>query len=78
MQRRNFCRSSEGLRRGGAVVSVKVDDADRSRVQGILDRGSVKVADRASVYRKAGWTSFDPKATPYTADQIREERDVYR
>jgi hypothetical protein len=69
---------AEGLRRGGAVVSVKVDDADRSRVQEILDRGSVKLADRAGLYRKSGWKSFDPNATPYTAEQIRKEREMYR
>jgi len=28
--------------------------------------------------RNAGWKSFDPGAAPYTADQIRRERDLYR
>jgi len=69
---------AEGLRRGGAVVSVKVDDADRARVQAILDRGSVKVSDRANQYRQSGWKSFDPNATPYTTEQIRKEREMYR
>src|SRR6186713_3756678 len=36
---------AEGLRRGGALVSAKVDDADVSRVQAIMDRSSVRVAD---------------------------------
>jgi hypothetical protein len=69
---------AESLRRGGAVVSVKVDEADRSRVQALLDRGAVRVSDRAAAYRKAGWKSFDPNATAYTADQIRKERELYR
>ena len=69
---------AESLRRGGAVVSVKVDDADRSRVQGILDRGSVRITDRADLYRKSGWKSFDPGAAPYSAEQIRKERELYR
>ena len=69
---------AEGLRRGGAVVSVKVDETDRTRVQGILDRGSVKITDRADLYRKSGWKSFDPGAAPYSTDQIRKERELYR
>jgi hypothetical protein len=69
---------AEGLRRGGAVVSVKVDDADRSRVQAILDRGSVTVSDRASQYRNSGWKSFDANAATYTAEQIRKEREMHR
>jgi glutamate 5-kinase len=69
---------AESLRRGGALVSVKVADADTSRVQAILDRGAVQVADRGNFYRKSGWQSFDPKSTPYTSEQIRKERDLYR
>jgi hypothetical protein len=69
---------AEGLRRGGAVVSARVADADASRLQTIMDRSSVRVADRGAAYRKAGWKSFDPKATPYTAEQVRKEREMYR
>ena len=39
---------AEGPRRGGALVSAKVDDAEASRIQPILDRSSVRVADRAA------------------------------
>jgi hypothetical protein len=69
---------AEGLRRGGAVVSVKTDEADRSRIQAILDRGAVSASDRATAYRKSGWKSFDPNASGYTAEQIRKEREMYR
>src|SRR5688572_1271360 len=51
---------AESLRRGGAVVSARVDDADRARVAAIMDRSSVNIADRSAAYRKAGWTRFDP------------------
>ena len=34
---------AEGLRRGGALVSAKVDDADAARIQGIMDRSSVEL-----------------------------------
>jgi hypothetical protein len=69
---------AEALRRGGAVVSARVADADAPRLQAIMDRSAVKLADRSTAYRNAGWKSFDPGATPYTADQVRKERELYR
>jgi hypothetical protein len=62
---------SEGLRRGGAVVSAKVPDAD-------ADRSAVQVADRMTAYRKSGWTTFSPNAKPYTRDEVIKERTLYR
>jgi hypothetical protein len=69
---------AEGLRRGGAVVSARVADAEASRLQAVMDLSAVKVADRSAAYRKAGWTSFDPGATPYSPEQVRRERELYR
>jgi hypothetical protein len=69
---------AEGLRRGGAVVSARVADGDASRLQAILDRSAVRLSDRAAAYRKSGWKTFDESAPPYTADQIRRERELYR
>jgi hypothetical protein len=68
---------AEGLRRGGAVVSARVADNDAVRLQAIMDRSSVRVADRAEAYRKSGWKTFDPNATPYNADQVKNERSLY-
>jgi hypothetical protein len=69
---------AEGLRRGGALVSAKVDDADAARVQAIMDRSSVRVADRLVAYRKSGWTKYDPAAKPFTRDEVIRERSLYR
>jgi hypothetical protein len=69
---------AEGLRRGGAVVSARVPDAEGPRLQEIMDRSAVKLTDRSAAYRNAGWKSFDPGATPYSADQVRRERELYR
>ena len=69
---------AEGLRRGGAVVSARVADADASRLQTVMDRSSVRASERATAYRGAGWKSFDPAGSPYTADQVRKERTMYR
>jgi hypothetical protein len=69
---------AEGLRRGGAVVSARVRDADAPRLQALMDRSAVRVADRAATYRKAGWTSYSPSAKPYTRDEVIKERSLYR
>ena len=68
---------AEGLRRGGALVSVKVDDEDASRIQSIMDRLSVKVADRAAAYRKSGWASYNASAKPLTPEEVVRERSLY-
>ena len=68
---------AEGLRRGGAVVSARVADTDAVRLQAVMDRSAVNIGERSGAYRQSGWKSFDPNATPYTADQIRRERELY-
>ena len=69
---------AEGLRRGGAVVSARVADADATRLQSVIDRSAVRIPDRAEAYRKSGWSKFDPSATPYTQDQVQRERSLYK
>jgi hypothetical protein len=68
----------EGVRRGGTLLTVRVPDADRVRVEAILDRSAVNIRERGMAYRKSGWSSFDPDAPAYTAEQIRKERELYR
>jgi hypothetical protein len=58
---------AEGLRRGGAVVSARVADIDAARLQAMMDSSAVRVTERAAAYRKSGWKTFDPNATPYDA-----------
>ena len=69
---------AEGLRRGGAIVSARVADADAARLQAIMDRSAVRIADRAAAYRKSGWSTYNPKAKHYTADEVERERSLYR
>ena len=69
---------AEGVRRGGTLVSARVADADRARYEAVLDQSSVNIRDRGAALRKVGWQNFDPKAAPYTAEQIRREREQYR
>ena len=69
---------AEGLRRGGAIVSARVADGDAARLQAVMDRSAVRITDRAAAYRKAGWSTYDPNAKPYTADEVIRERSLYR
>lgn len=69
---------AEGVRRGGTLLTVRVPDADRARIESILDRSAVNIRERGMAYRKSGWSSFDPNAPTYTGDQIRKERELRR
>jgi hypothetical protein len=70
---------AEGVRRGGSLVTVRVPDADKSRFESILDhQGSIDVRDRGQAYRSAGWKTFDDKLPPYTPDQVKQDRGLYR
>lgn len=69
---------AEGLRRGGALVSVRTDDAKSVRAQQILDRSAITVADRGAAYRKSGWSKYDPAGKPFTRDEALRERSLYR
>jgi hypothetical protein len=69
---------AESIRRGGALVSVKVEEGDRARAQALMDKSSVNAGNRAAMYRKDGWKRFDPAAPTYNADQVQRERELYR
>jgi hypothetical protein len=68
---------AEGVRRGGTLVSVRVPDSDRARVETLLDRSAVDISARSSAWRRSGWSRFDENADPYTPDEIRRERGQY-
>ena len=69
---------AEGVRRGGTLVTARVPDDGRARFEAILDRSSVNISERSAAYRKAGWSKFDAKAPPFTPEQVRRERELYR
>jgi hypothetical protein len=68
---------AEGVRRGGTLVSARVPDADRNRFEAILNQSAVNLRDRSAAWQKAGWKSYDPAAQPYSADEVRKERQLY-
>jgi hypothetical protein len=66
---------SEGVRRGGSLVTVRADAAMTDKINAVLDgRTPVDPAVRRTEYEKTGWTGFDPAAPAYTADQVVTER----
>ena len=71
-------RYAEGVRRGGTLVSARVPDADRSRLDAVLNSSAVNLKDRSAAWQKTGWQTFDPASQPYGSDEVRKERDLYR
>ncbi len=60
---------AESMRRGGSIVLVKTEDAHRALAESVLDRhASVAVSDRRSAYEGEGWSGFDEKRGPYSAN----------
>ena len=68
---------AEGVRRGGTLVSARVPDADRTRLDAILDQSAVNLRDRSAAWQKSGWKTFDPASKPYDAAEVRKERQLY-
>jgi hypothetical protein len=56
---------AEGVRRGGFLVTAKVDDKRVSEAQRILSSRGVDVAQRRSAYAAEGWSRFDESAPAY-------------
>jgi len=70
---------AEGVRRGGALVSVRAaNDADRATAERVLNgQGGVDAMTRGAAYRDSGWSGYDPAAQPYSADDMVQERSRY-
>ena len=66
---------AEGVRRGGTLVSAKVDDDKLVAAESALTAiPYVDVAARGAAYRASGWKRFDENAPPYTDKEIEVER----
>lgn len=68
---------SEGVRRGGTLVTVKADDAQAVHVMDVLEEhGSVNVTERAEGWKAEGWTA--PSATPSDTVSLGSDRQRVR
>ena len=66
---------SEAVRRGGTLLSVRVEDNDVAMARAILDRHTaIDPVRRGAEYRELGWKQFDPAASDYVPEGIEVER----
>ena len=69
---------AEAVRRGGALVTVRADDARAERAAEIMRaHGVVDIERRAEQWRERGWTGFDADASQYTPADLAREEDLY-
>jgi hypothetical protein len=68
---------AEGIRRGGTLVTARVPDGDRARMEAALTLSATNMVERRAAWQKSGWKSFDPASKPYGADEVRRERSLY-
>ena len=70
---------AEAVRRGGALVTVRADDARADEAARIMrTHGAVDIERRAEQWRETGWKGYDPSAEPYSVEQLERERAAYR
>jgi hypothetical protein len=68
---------AEGIRRGGTMLSVTVNDEYANRVEDIMNRHApVDLEHRTDAWRERGWETFDRDSTAYSRSEIDRERDL--
>lgn len=66
---------AEGVRRGGSLVTARVEDRLAEPARMILKKGrAVDPANRRSAYEAAGWTGFDATASVLPPESIQDVR----
>jgi uncharacterized membrane protein len=66
---------SEAIRRGGTLVTVRVEDTGVARAEAILNRHApVDPTARIADYRRQGWKGYDPTAPAYELSDEERER----
>ena len=66
---------AESVRRGGALVTVRADEARADEVTRVMQRhGAIDINKRAETWRSSGWEGFDESSRPYTVDDLERER----
>jgi hypothetical protein len=69
---------AEGVRRGGTVVTAKVDEPLVPTARNILgDDRTVNVVERRQAYEAQGWNKFDEAAPAYSDAEVAAERARY-
>ncbi|HTP99925.1 MAG TPA: general stress protein [Casimicrobiaceae bacterium] len=66
---------AEAVRRGGALVTVKVDQSRVQEAEQIIKaHDAFDIEARASQWMAAGWVGYNPNGEPYTFEEIERNR----
>jgi hypothetical protein len=65
---------AEGIRRGGFLVTARVDDNRVGEAQRILSSRGVDVAQRRTAYEQEGWKGFQENAPSYQTTERADTR----
>lgn len=69
---------AESVRRGGTIVTARVEDSKADAADLILSKGGrVDLAERRRAYEAEGWERFDEDAPAYTPDEVNAYRASY-
>jgi hypothetical protein len=71
-------RYAEGVRRGGTLVTARIAETDKGRLEPLLAPSAVDLSQRSAAWKQSGWTRFDEASPPLAPDDIRRERELYR
>jgi hypothetical protein len=67
---------TEGVRRGGTLVTAHVPEAQLPEVDAILNKNAVDPVARRAEYSAEGWSSYDPNGSLVTEADLDRERRV--
>jgi len=69
---------AEGVRRGGALVTARVEAGHFATAEAIMQRhGRIDPVTREKAYRDSGWREFDETSAPFTPADVARERTLY-
>lgn len=69
---------AEGVRRGGSLVTLTVDDDRVDDVERIMNNHDpVDIDERAAAWKEEGFSGYDKDAEAYTAEQVAKEQERY-
>jgi hypothetical protein len=69
---------AESVRRGGTLVTARVEDAKADAADAILhQQNRVDIGERRRAYEAEGWERFDEDAPAYTPDEVSAYRSSY-
>ncbi|PIT00177.1 membrane protein [Bradyrhizobium nitroreducens] len=77
VSREDASRYAEGVRRGGTLVTARVPDQDRARLDALLNERAVNLQERSAAWQKSGWTDFDAASPPLSPEDVGRERELY-